>query len=199
MADIVPFRRITGHRQKTWVPPAFLKRRGARFPIGALRSYAGLIALLIVAAVAIYAMSREAPRTPTITASAAIIDGDTLRIGDKRLRLVGMDAPEIQQTCRDASGRSYFCGHAARERLAALVSGSAVTCAAQGLDRYGRTLATCASSRSADLGETLVREGHAVSYRGGYWFAELGARFSGRGLWQGDFERPSDWRRAHHR
>lgn len=197
MADIVPFRRITGQRQKTWEPPAFLKRRGTRFSIGALRSHAGLIALLIVAPVVIYAMSRDVPRTPTITASAAVIDGDTLRIGDKRLRLIGMDAPEMQQTCRDASGRSYLCGRVARERLAALVSGAAVTCAPHGLDKYGRTLATCSSQHSADLSETLVREGYAVSYRGGYWLAEFSARFAGRGLWRGDFERPSDWRQAH--
>lgn len=198
MADIVPFRRIADRRQKAWDSPAFLKpRRALRFPVGVFHYYAALVVLIVIAFATIYFISTSAPRTATITAPATVVDGDTLRVGSNRIRLVGVDAPEMMQTCRDSSGRSYFCGRTARERLVALVSGSPVTCASQGLDRYGRTLAICASSRSADLGETLVREGHAVSYRGGYRFTELGARFGGRGLWRGDFERPSDWRRAH--
>jgi endonuclease YncB( thermonuclease family) len=39
-----------------------------------------------------------------------IIDGDTLAIGSIKIRLVGIDAPEKHQTCKDAGGQKYDCG-----------------------------------------------------------------------------------------
>ena len=131
-----------------------------------------------------------------------VIDGDSLRAGDENIRLVGIDAPELFQTCRDANGGEWQCGRAAKARLAALLSQGAVACAPRGRDRYGRTLAVCAAGEVADIGEALVREGHAVSFDGfssGYAAAEREAREGRRGLWRGDFERPQDWRRRHPR
>ncbi len=39
--------------------------------------------------------------------AARVVDGDTLAIGDARLRLIAIDAPEGEQTCRDAQQREY--------------------------------------------------------------------------------------------
>jgi endonuclease YncB( thermonuclease family) len=128
------------------------------------------------------------------------VDGDTLHAGSEHIRLVGIDAPEKQQTCRDARGQAYACGTAATERLAALVAIGRVSCAAQGHDRYGRTLAVCSTAEVDDVGRALVREGLAVSYMdrdGRYMTAETAARDEGLGLWRGAFERPADWRRRH--
>lgn len=41
---------------------------------------------------------------PLILLAAIAIDGDTLRIDDRRIRLSAIDAPELSQTCRDATG-----------------------------------------------------------------------------------------------
>jgi endonuclease YncB( thermonuclease family) len=129
---------------------------------------------------------------------ATVVDGDTIRIRGERIRFIGMDAPELRQTCRDAFGRDWLCGRAARERLAALVAGSPVTCSPRGHDRYRRVLAVCTSSAGDDLGGTLVREGLAVAY-GDYRLAEASARLGAQGLWKGEFERPPEWRKAHQR
>ncbi|MCG7349276.1 thermonuclease family protein [Sphingomonas sp. ACRSK] len=68
------------------------------------------------------------------------IDGDTLRCGRERIRLLGIDAPELPGHCR--SGRRCAKGdpQASKESLAAAIEGKA-TIERRGRDRYGRTLA----------------------------------------------------------
>ena len=44
-----------------------------------------------------------------ITGSAYVIDGDTIDISDVRIRLNGIDAPEIEQACR-TKGLIWYCG-----------------------------------------------------------------------------------------
>jgi endonuclease YncB( thermonuclease family) len=130
--------------------------------------------------------------------AVTVVDGDSLRAGDERIRLIGLDAPEFSQTCRDGHGKEWGCGRAAKTRMAALVAHGDVACDPRGHDRYGRTLAVCSAGSVADVGEALVREGYAVDY-GGYAAAEREARTARRGLWAGTFERPQDWRQRHPR
>jgi endonuclease YncB( thermonuclease family) len=135
-------------------------------------------------------------------ASVYVVDGDSLRAGGEDIRLVGIDAPELRQTCRDGHGREWSCGRAAKARLAALVAQGDVACTSRGRDRYGRTLAVCSARNVPDLGETMVREGYAINFAidyGGYPAAEREAQSARSGVWQGDFERPKDWRRRHPR
>lgn len=123
---------------------------------------------------------------------ARVIDGDTLRLNGERIRLIGIDAPEMAQTCKTATGRTWLCGQAARERLAVLASRGKAYCVAQGRDRYGRTLAACSSPGAGDFGETLVREGLALSYYGNtYLLAELSARAKGRGCGKATLSAPA--------
>jgi len=139
--------------------------------------------------------------TPALLVVQAV-DGDTLRAGSQRIRLSGIDAPELAQTCRDARGQAWSCGAAARSRLAALVAQGGVTCTKRGEDRYGRMLATCSAAGIADIGEAMVRDGHALNYgryTSGYAGAEREARVARRGLWQGEFDNPEDWRHARSR
>lgn len=168
------------------------------------RSY--LTALLLLAGVcAVAANIGGKPRAPASTAlvDVRVVDGDSLYDGNHGpIRIVGIDAPERNQTCRDARNREWACGTAAAARLSELVARGNVTCAPQGRDRYGRTLAVCAAGDVADLGRVLVREGYAVSYTFDtrvYAAEEDEARAAGRGLWQGAFERPQDFRRRHPR
>ena len=87
-------------------------------------------------------------------------------------------------------------------RLAALVAQGPVACTPQGEDRYGRLLATCSSGAVADLGAALVRDGYAVNYSrytSDYAAIENEARAARRGVWQGAFDNPEDWRHAKRR
>ena len=85
-----------------------------------------------------------------ITGPARITDGDTLRIGNERIRLFGIDAPEMKQSCNDDRGARYACGEVARDALRRHVGGAPVTCEPVDRDRYGRTVARC-YARGEDL------------------------------------------------
>lgn len=191
MGSVVRFSRSS--RTSTRFAPPPRRRTG--------RSH--LTALLLLAGVCVVAASfnnKAVAPAPTAFSDVHVVDGDSLRAGDRNIRLIGIDAPERSQTCRDARNREWACGAAAAARLSALVARGKVACAPQGNDRYGRTLAICAAGDVTDLGRTLVREGYAVSYTfdaGGYAAEENEARAAGRGLWQGAFERPQDFRRRH--
>ena len=63
-----------------------------------------------------------APAAQPISGRADVADGDTLRIGDVRIRLTGLDAPELDQTCTDALGASWGCGRDARGFVAGIVA-----------------------------------------------------------------------------
>ena len=128
--------------------------------------------------------------------SATAIDGDSLRSSNEEIRLVGIDAPELFQTCLDEHGRSWACGRAAHSFLQALSSRGVLACAPYSNDRYGRKLSTCSAGPIADVGEAMVRGGHAVNFMDGrYDAAEAEARDAKRGIWRGSFERPQEWRR----
>jgi endonuclease YncB( thermonuclease family) len=193
MADVIRFAR---RRVSRFTPPPFRRRRG--LPLPAL--IIGGVILLISYGGQIFKPAPPAAPAAAPLAAVRVVDGDTLHAADARIRLVGIDAPEKAQTCRDDQGHAWACGVAAREQLKALVAHGAVRCAAQGHDRYGRTLAVCSAGDVADIGGALVREGYAVSYMdkdARYAAAESAARAEGLGLWRGAFERPSDWRRRH--
>jgi endonuclease YncB( thermonuclease family) len=58
---------------------------------------------------------------------ARAIDGDTIAVGSRHVRLQGIDAPETDQVCLDAQGERWTCGITAREHLSAHIAGRAVT------------------------------------------------------------------------
>jgi endonuclease YncB( thermonuclease family) len=131
---------------------------------------------------------------------AIAIDGDTLTIARRRIRLAGIDAPEKGQRCGGARGE-YDCGEAATRALAALVRATSVECRAEDRDRWGRIVARCQAG-GRDLGAEILRAGWARAARGapaGYAALEAEARAARRGAWQGAFEDPARWRRAHPR
>ena len=47
-----------------------------------------------------------------------VSDGDSLRSGPLKIRLHGIDAPELKQTCADSTGAPWPCGRAARDAMA---------------------------------------------------------------------------------
>ena len=73
-----------------------------------------------------------------------------------------------------------------------------VSCQQTDTDRYGRVVADCFVDRKS-LNLWMVREGWAVAYRQystAYIAAEDHARTGQRGIWQGRFDMPWDWRAA---
>jgi len=127
-----------------------------------------------------------------------VFDGDTLWVkpleGGKyrKLRLDGLDAPEICQ-----SG-----GLAARDALAARVLRQVVTVNERQHDQYGRALVHLTHQRE-DVGAWLVMQGHAWAYRwryseGIYAGQEEQARSQRKGVFAvSDAEVPRDFRRRH--
>jgi endonuclease YncB( thermonuclease family) len=125
-----------------------------------------------------------------------IIDGDTLAISSTKVRLEGIDAPETDQICLNANGIRWTCGIDARDQLVAHIAGRDIECSSHGTDAYQRTLAICYLA-GEDLNGWLVQQGWAlayVKYSSEYRQVEEDARANQRGLWQGAFIAPWDWR-----
>ncbi|MEQ1718696.1 MAG: thermonuclease family protein [Hyphomicrobium sp.] len=131
-----------------------------------------------------------------IAGAAAVIDGDTLDIAGERVRLQGIDAPEMAQTCKSAAGTDWACGREAQKKLIDLTQGQTVACDRKGQDKYARTLAVC-FVEGEDINAILVKAGLArafVKYSQDYVVEEADARSTGAGLWQGDSVAPWDFR-----
>jgi endonuclease YncB( thermonuclease family) len=162
------------------------------------------LVILVILAVLIerYCSYQPPPFGPGV--KIVSIDGDSLRAGDgSDYRIFGIDAPELHQACKEANGKAWACGRAAKARLTTLIKAGNVACEAKGKDRYGRTVAVCRAEDVADLGEAMVRQGYAIDLGGEagnpYHDAEAQAQAAKAGIWRGTFERPSDWRQAHPR
>lgn len=97
----------------------------------------------------------------SISGQASVIDGDTIEIRGERIRLVLVDAPESQQTCLDARGRTWRCGQQAALALSDMIGRSPVACLLEGKDKYDRILGQC-SVRSVSLSAWLIESGWAV-------------------------------------
>ena len=157
--------------------------------------------------VSIFAAVLTAPAADAVAAPdevsgiPSITDGDSIRIGNLRIRIHGIDAPERRQLCQSAQGEERHCGQASTHALAALVGQRTVRCLKRDVDRYGRLVAQCFAG-STDLGAEQVRQGWAVAYRRysrAYVAEEDQARRARRGIWAGEFQMPWDWRRQNRR
>jgi endonuclease YncB( thermonuclease family) len=170
-----------------------------------LRSLFSLFVLLIMIAAA-WLYAGKADTKETIISTGQTIraaDGDSFAIGSRKLRLYGIDAPELKQTCNDAAGQIWQCGAAAHGALITLLAQPGLTCQANAQDRFGRSLATCSAINTADIAAVQVRSGMAVSneFNGirEYGAEEDEARAAKIGIWQGSFDDPKEWRASHGR
>lgn len=118
-------------------------------------------------------------------------------VGDREVRLFGIDAPEFDQTCTK-DGMGWSCGASAADRLAQLVTGKNVVCSSVGTDQHGRLLGRCMVG-ATDVNRAMVASGYAVAFRrysSDYVSAEESAKVNRRGIWAGTFQMPSDYRQA---
>lgn len=151
---------------------------------------------MIVESVLLASLSIAAAAEP-VKGRASVIDGDTLEVQGKRIRLWGIDAPESAQVCKDANGGDWRCGKAVASALDEHLRGKVVSCSQKDLDRYGRMVAVCRVGRN-DLNGWLVSNGLAVAYKNNHTYLrrEIVARSAKRGIHAGKFVMPWDWRRG---
>jgi endonuclease YncB( thermonuclease family) len=176
------------HRRRIFRPHAARSRW--RLPtLGVLLAAAGGVTTLAVVA-SLFVRSSEAPaRVPSslhLSAGAgrlAVVDGDTLMVGERVVRLEGIAAPARGSICRGGGQPAMDCGAAAAEALAALVRGNAVECTIRGHDGQGRPVGNCHAGGTW-LNEALVLDGWARADSAELRQPEATARAAGRGIWR---------------
>ena len=125
-----------------------------------------------------------------------VVDGDTIHVGDITVRLHGIDAPEVDQPCLNATGQTWMCGAFVQTEVRALYQGQTADCDEVERDRYGRSVAKCYVN-GVDIGENIVLSGWAEAYRQysmDYDLAEKSAQVREAGLWSGTMQSPSAFR-----
>lgn len=134
-----------------------------------------------------------------LTGIARVVDGRTIEIGARRLRLAGIDTPEPGQSC-ERRGGAYDCGQEAAWALAERLGRHWVLCIEQRRDSDGVILATCylGGRHGIDVNAYMVRRGWAVADPDGnganYADAEAAAQGERAGLWAGAFVHPAQFR-----
>jgi endonuclease YncB( thermonuclease family) len=138
--------------------------------------------------------SISASQDNVIAGRASATSGDLLRVGNKLVRLAGIEAPQPAQPCLNSKGRRWSCAASARDALYRLVRGRRVACELKDASGSTPPLAHCRTA-DTDIAAALVRKGHVFAGEDGtYAGDEEAARANKAGLWQGQAERPGLWR-----
>ena len=122
-----------------------------------------------------------------------IIDADTLVLNGVKVRLNGIDAPEMRQNCEDINLKIYDCGVASKRALQNFIQtrpDEMVQCQYIGKDAYGRMIGDC-SSGNININMWLVENGWALAYRKyskKYVENENSAQHNLAGIWSGKFD-----------
>ena len=143
------------------------------------------------------ASKNQSPKQIKLSKAMQVIDGDSIKNGSLRIRLYGIDAPELEQQCTDAKGTSWHCGRAAKRKLENLIKGKPLICNIKGTDLYKRKLAICKLD-GLDISQYMVEQGYAVAYTkysDKYEIDEEYAINNNKGIWQGNFKEPEEFRK----
>jgi endonuclease YncB( thermonuclease family) len=152
-----------------------------------LAAAGGTVTLLIAASLFVHPSDAPArvPANSHVSATAdqlAVVDGDTLRVGEHVVRLEGIVAPARGSVCHGAGQTQLDCGSAAANALSSLVRDSAVDCTIHGHDGQGRPTGNCIAA-GRPLSATLVQDGWARAETAALREPEATARAAGRGIW----------------
>ncbi|MFI3242078.1 MAG: thermonuclease family protein [Alphaproteobacteria bacterium] len=131
---------------------------------------------------------------PSVIAKANVIKADVLQFHNGQyVKIFGIDSPDLNQTCANRQGRSYFCGKQAAAWLKSWVMDYDVKCHIIKTDSNGNMVGVCFLGQY-DIGAATVNAGWALATEGVYRAYESAANQNKKGLWQGQFYRPADWR-----
>ena len=131
-----------------------------------------------------------------ITGKAKIIDGDTIHINKKKIRLHGIDAPEKKQECM-LENKKWDCGQQSTRELEKIINKKIIKCISSDIDRYKRYIATCYVNK-LNINQTMVRKGWAIAYRyysKDYVIDENYAKKNKAGIWKSKFDDPYIFRK----
>ena len=133
-----------------------------------------------------------------ITGRIHVVDGDTIRVSVQVVRLFGVDAPEVKQTCQTSEGLHWACGAWVSDVLRNAFDGQEAFCVEVEQDRYGRSVARCEVA-GVDLGGRRIIKKLAFAYRKysmDYDLDEKRAAVNDRGLHATRVQNPADFRAA---
>ena len=141
-----------------------------------------------------------------ISGFAKVVDGDTIKINSKKIRLYGIDAPEKKQKCKKtyltisfmSFTKDYMCGEISTQKLIKKINKQKLNCNILDVDRYKRLIGEC-FKRNINLNSWMVSNGYAVAFRKyskKYVSDEILAKQESKGLWQGKFDMPWDYRKS---
>jgi len=122
-----------------------------------------VLLLLGVIALATVASADDVQVTDQVSDRIRVVDGDTIELNGMPIRIQAIDTPE---TWKPRCPNEYRLGLLAKQRMQQLMDGGAMTYTVTGFDRFGRILANVQAG-GTDVGETLLREGHALPYVAG--------------------------------
>ena len=141
-----------------------------------------------------------------ISGKAEVIDGDTIKINKKKIRLFGIDAPEKKQICKKLHisffifnfQKDYKCGEKSTLALFKKLKDKRVKCVLkESKDKYKRNIGIC-YVKNQDINKWRVKNGYALAYKKyskKYLLEEQYAKENKLGLWRGTFMNPEKWRR----
>ena len=149
--------------------------------------------------------SEASARATTISFSSDVTfeTGDTWRHEGRKYRLFGVQSCIRGTAYRSPEGQEGDCGLRSLASLAALFSTGTVGCQPVGTAKDEATFVVCAANiddATVDVGTALISSGAAFAatlpsgapVSAAYAVAELAAKDSRRGLWEGSFEHPAD-------
>ena len=129
--------------------------------------------------------------------SLRVIDGDTIVLNGEKIRFIGIDAPELKQTCLK-DNEEVGCGMFAKMLLIKKIGNNTPICIGKEKDFYKRTLAECFVNGES-LSKFLVRSGYAFAYRKystKFVKDEDFAKINKLGMWSMTFKYPWDFRKG---
>lgn len=126
------------------------------------------LAIGIASGGAIWQWATGAAGSSFTCSSPTILDGDTFDCGSTRIRLAGIDAPELPGHCRP--GRECTPGdpYASTENLRRVIGSAELVCRQTDTDHYGRAIARC-SAGDQDLSCAQLDAGQAARRYGWIW------------------------------
>jgi endonuclease YncB( thermonuclease family) len=130
-----------------------------------------------------------------VSGEATAVTGDIVIVAGTMVRLFGIDAPELPETCI-AQDSARACGDASTQFLSDLIAVGPVKCKGTQVDDLKRLIGVCIAD-GRDLGRTMVLAGWAVTMPDRepiYRWEELKAMSRETGLWSRQYIDSWHWR-----